>query len=196
MIFRKSVTPSSARATPDQNQNRKSYASGISISSNSSLNSLRVGNASLQPRANPALTGSRLPTAKPRNVHSSAGVEEEEYVPPVPAIPKAYESPKDPENKTFSFSVSTLKAGAAIVPSPERTTSDDMASSSLLKLCAVSARAYVSQASSMGLSCTFQLRHVLIDSSCAVTSVKWAWTLSLSLVYVSSSLFHLREAST
>lgn len=128
MIFRKSVTPSSARATPDQNANRKSYASGISISSNSSLNSLRVGNASLQPRGNAVLTGSRLPTAKPRNVHSSAGPEEEEEVPPVPAIPKAYESPKDPENKTFSFSASALKASAALRPSPERTTSDDMAS--------------------------------------------------------------------
>ncbi|KAL1592709.1 serine/threonine protein kinase, CMGC, dual-specificity [Paraconiothyrium brasiliense] len=131
MIFRKSVTPSSARATPDQNPNRKSFASGISISSNSSLNSLRVGNTSLQPR-NPALAGSRLPTPKPRNVHSSAGAEEEEEVPPVPAIPKAYESPKDPENKSFSFSASHLKASAALRPSPERTTSDDMASISSL----------------------------------------------------------------
>ncbi|KAJ4351204.1 serine/threonine protein kinase, CMGC, dual-specificity [Didymosphaeria variabile] len=131
MIFRKSVTPSSARATPDQNPNRKSFASGISISSNSSLNSLRVGNSSLQPR-NPALAGSRLPTPKPRNVHSSAGPEEEEWVPPVPAIPKAYESPKDPENKSFSFSTSALKASAALRPSPDRTTSDDMASISSL----------------------------------------------------------------
>jgi dual specificity tyrosine-phosphorylation-regulated kinase 2/3/4 len=132
MIFRKSVTPSSARATPDQNPNRKSYASGISISSNSSLNSLRVGNTTLQPR-NAALTGSRLPTPKPtRNVHSSAGPEEEEEVPPVPAIPKAYESPKDPENKSFSFSASALRSSAALRPSPERTTSDDMASISSL----------------------------------------------------------------
>ncbi|KAL5418655.1 hypothetical protein PMIN04_007215 [Paraphaeosphaeria minitans] len=131
MIFRKSVTPSSARVTPDQNPNRKSYASGISISSNSSLNSLRVGNTTLQPR-NPALAGSRLPTPKPRNVHSSAGAEEEEEVPPVPAIPKAYESPKDPENKTFSFSASALKSSAALRPSPERTTADGMASMSSL----------------------------------------------------------------
>ncbi|PSN65861.1 hypothetical protein BS50DRAFT_635070 [Corynespora cassiicola Philippines] len=109
MIFRKSVTPSSARATPDQAQNRKSYASGISLSSNSSLNSLRMNNQSLQPRLNPALSGSRLPTPKPRNVHSSAGGEEEEEVPPVPAIPKAYESPKDPEQSNFSFASSSLK---------------------------------------------------------------------------------------
>ncbi|KAF1965945.1 hypothetical protein BU23DRAFT_560640 [Bimuria novae-zelandiae CBS 107.79] len=128
MIFRKSVTPSSARATPDHNQNRKSYASGISISSNSSLNSLRAGNASLQPRANPTLAGSRLPTPKARNVHSSAGAEEEEEVPPVPAIPKAYESPKDPENQSFFFSAAAVKSSVAVRPSPERTTSDDMAS--------------------------------------------------------------------
>jgi len=123
MIFRKSVTPSSARATPDQN--RKSYTSGISISSNSSLNSLRVGNSTLQTRANPALTGSRLPTAKPRNVHSSAGGDEEE-VPPVPAIPKAYESPKDPEHSTFTFSTSSLKPGAQARTLPERIASDDV----------------------------------------------------------------------
>lgn len=128
MIFRKSVTPSSARATPDQNQNRKSYASGISISSNSSLNSLRVANATLQPRANPALTGSRLPTPKTRNVHSSAGANEGEEVPPVPAIPKAYESPKDPEHRGFSFSSPAVKSNAALRVSPERTTFDDAAS--------------------------------------------------------------------
>ena len=128
MIFRKSVTPSSARATPDQNQNRKSYASGISVSSNSSLNSLRVANATLQPRANPVLTGSRLPTPKTRNVHSSAGANEGEEVPPVPAIPKAYESPKDPEHRGFSFSSPAVKSNPALRPSPERTTSDDMAS--------------------------------------------------------------------
>lgn len=128
LIFRKSVTPSSARATPDQNQNRKSYASGISISSNSSFNSLRASNATLQPRVNTTLTGSRLPTPKTRNVHSSAGPDEGEEVPPVPAIPKAYESPKDPEHNTFLFSSSAVKASTAMRPSPERTTSDDMAS--------------------------------------------------------------------
>lgn len=105
LIFRKSVTPSSARATPEQN--RKSYGSGISISSNSSLNSLRPTNSNLQPRHS-VLSGSRLPTPKPRNIHSAAGAEEEE-VPPVPAIPKAFESPKDPEQGGFSFSMSSLK---------------------------------------------------------------------------------------
>ncbi|KAH7380315.1 hypothetical protein DE146DRAFT_761048 [Phaeosphaeria sp. MPI-PUGE-AT-0046c] len=107
IMFDKSVTPSSARATPEQN--RKSYASGISLSSNSSLNSLKIGGSGIPTRANPVLSSSRLPTPKPRNVHSSAGGEEEEEVPPVPAIPKAYESPKDPERSSFTFSTSSFK---------------------------------------------------------------------------------------
>ncbi|KAF3010026.1 hypothetical protein E8E13_011458 [Curvularia kusanoi] len=104
--IRKSETPSSARGSPDQN--RKSYASGISLSSTSSINSLKLGGSSIPLRTNPTLQTSRLPTAKPRNVHSSAGVEGED-VPPVPAIPKAYESPKDPERQTFSFSTAGAK---------------------------------------------------------------------------------------
>jgi dual specificity tyrosine-phosphorylation-regulated kinase 2/3/4 len=101
IFFEKSVTPSSARATPEPN--RKSYASGISLSSNSSINSLKIGGSGIPTRTNPVISSSRLPTPKPRNVHSSAGGEEEEEVPPVPAIPKAYESPKDPERSSFTF---------------------------------------------------------------------------------------------
>ncbi|KAF2272534.1 uncharacterized protein EI97DRAFT_461922 [Westerdykella ornata] len=114
MIFRKSVTPSSARGTPEQK--RKSYASGISLSSNSSLNSLKVTTSSMLLRGNPALSGSRLPTPKPRNVHSSAAGEDDEDVPPVPAIPKAYESPKDPDHTSFSF----LAATKSSMPQPSR----------------------------------------------------------------------------
>jgi dual specificity tyrosine-phosphorylation-regulated kinase 2/3/4 len=128
VLFRKSVTPSSARGTPDQN--RKSYASGISLSSNSSVNSLRPANASLQPRANPAFAGSRLPTAKPRNVHSSAGGNEEEEVPPVPAIPKAYESPKDPDQTSFSFSTASRKASESKA-SHGRTGTEDLSAAEI-----------------------------------------------------------------
>lgn len=114
VLFGKSVTPSSARATPEQN--RKSYASGISLSSNSSLNSLKIGGSGIPMRANPAHSSSRLPTPKPRNVHSSAGGEEEEEVPPVPAIPKAYESPKDPERGSFTFSAAAVKSSMQQAP--------------------------------------------------------------------------------
>jgi dual specificity tyrosine-phosphorylation-regulated kinase 2/3/4 len=103
MIPRKSVTPSSSRTTPEQN--RKSYSSGLSTSSNASLNSLRNTNLStVQPRQNQSSLTSRLPTPKTRNVHSSAGGDEEEEVPPVPAIPKAYESPKDFGDSQFTIS--------------------------------------------------------------------------------------------
>ena len=92
MLPRKTSTPSSSRTTPDIN--RKSYSSGLSIGSNGSYNTVRTSTGSLQPRLPPNISNSRLPTPKPRNVHSSAGNDDEE-VPPVPAIPKAYESPKD-----------------------------------------------------------------------------------------------------
>lgn len=94
MLPRKVPTPSSSRTTPDIN-NRKSYSSGISITSSTSYNTSRTSTGSLQPRIPQLASSSRLPTPKPRNVHSSAGNDEEEEVPPVPAIPKAYESPKE-----------------------------------------------------------------------------------------------------
>ena len=123
MSIRKSETPSSARATPEQN--RKSYASGISLSSTSSINSLKVGGSSIPLRTNPTLQSSRLPTAKPRNVHSSAGGETED-VPPVPAIPKAYESPKDPERQTFSFSTPSAKPGTPLASNQPASTNQNM----------------------------------------------------------------------
>ncbi|KAH0545170.1 hypothetical protein FGG08_000782 [Glutinoglossum americanum] len=105
MIPRKSVTPSSSRTTPDQN--RKSYSSGLSVSSNTSYNSIRTSTGSLQPRLSQSFSACRLPTPKPRNLHSSAATEEE--VPPVPAIPKAYESPKEQiEHPLFAIRKSSL----------------------------------------------------------------------------------------
>lgn len=97
MISRKSVTPSSSRTTPDHS--RKSFTSNISVSSSSnSYTSARTSTGSLQPRIGQAISGSRLPTPKPRNLHSSAN---EQDVPPVPAIPKAYESPKETSDGPF-----------------------------------------------------------------------------------------------
>ena len=89
MIPRKSVTPSSNRTTPDPN--RKSYSSGISNSSSTSYNSFLNSTGSL--RISQSLSTSRLPTPKARNESDIVGGGEE-VVPPVPAIPRAYESPK------------------------------------------------------------------------------------------------------
>ena len=89
LIPRKSITPSSNRTTPDHN--RKSYCSVVSNSSNTSYNSIRAP-ANLS-RLQPASSLSRLPTLKSRNETGTNGNDEE--VPPVPAIPKAYESPKN-----------------------------------------------------------------------------------------------------
>lgn len=97
MIPRKSITPSSSRTTPDHN--RKSYSSGISNSSSTSYNSL--GNSTGPIRISQSLSTSRLPTLKTRFDGAPAANEEE--VPPVPAIPKAYESPKTEIDQPFFY---------------------------------------------------------------------------------------------
>ncbi|KAH9885205.1 hypothetical protein F4778DRAFT_516794 [Xylariomycetidae sp. FL2044] len=93
MIPRKTSTPSSSRTTPDMS-NRKSYSSGLSVASTTSFNTHRTSTGSVQrgfPQGGPS---SRLPAPK-AVVHNPPPAEEEEDVPPVPAIPKAYESPKE-----------------------------------------------------------------------------------------------------
>ncbi|KAK4164818.1 putative dual specificity protein kinase [Cladorrhinum sp. PSN259] len=93
MLPRKISTPSSSRTTPDPN--RKSYSSGLSVNSNGSFNTVRTSTGSIQQRAAQNAAGSRLPAPKALSLHSAASFEDDEDVPPVPAIPKAYESPKD-----------------------------------------------------------------------------------------------------
>ncbi|KAL2130482.1 hypothetical protein VTI74DRAFT_6350 [Chaetomium olivicolor] len=93
MLPRKISTPSSSRTTPDLN--RKSYSSGLSVTSNASFGTtVRTSTASV-PQRNSQLASSRLPAPKALNLHNVASHDDEEDVPPVPAIPKAYESPKD-----------------------------------------------------------------------------------------------------
>ncbi|KAJ4306118.1 serine/threonine protein kinase, CMGC, dual-specificity [Collariella sp. IMI 366227] len=93
MLPRKISTPSSSRTTPDPN--RKSYSSGLSVTSNTSFGAgVRTSTASV-PQRNSQLLNSRLPAPKALNLHNSANHDDDEDVPPVPAIPKAYESPKD-----------------------------------------------------------------------------------------------------
>ncbi|SLM35126.1 dual specificity tyrosine-phosphorylation regulated kinase 2 [Lasallia pustulata] len=100
IIPQKSVTPSSARTTPDPSH--KSIHS-VSTSSNTSYNSCRTSSGSTQPRIPQSSSMSRLPTPRARS-ETTSNVGEEE-VPPVPAIPKAYDSPKyDIEGPYFSFS--------------------------------------------------------------------------------------------
>nr|POF11572.1 dual specificity protein kinase pom1 [Quercus suber] len=79
-----SISPTSARQSPEP---------AFALSTKSSLSSSSNGAAST----------SRLPTLKSRNLHSSSAQygEPEELVPPVPAIPKAYGSPKDYEKDFF-----------------------------------------------------------------------------------------------
>ncbi|KAL9016223.1 MAG: hypothetical protein Q9185_006423 [Variospora sp. 1 TL-2023] len=87
LLPQKSSTPTSSRTTPEQN--RKSYSSGISNSSTTSYNSCLSSTGPV--RTSQTFSTSRLPLLKTR--HDPLPTDGE-GVPPVPAIPKAYESPK------------------------------------------------------------------------------------------------------
>ncbi|OAA54241.1 dual specificity protein kinase pom1 [Niveomyces insectorum RCEF 264] len=102
MLPRKTSTPSSSRTTPDPN--RKSYSSGFSIGSSMSFNTVRSSTGSIQPRLSQgggggnasgvSTAGSRLPAPKVLNLHNNAPtLDDDEDVPPVPAIPKLFEPP-------------------------------------------------------------------------------------------------------
>ncbi|KAI8950021.1 hypothetical protein F4801DRAFT_364991 [Xylaria longipes] len=94
MIPRKASTPSSSSRTTPEVTNRKSYSSGLSVGSTTSHNTHRTSTSSIQ-RLSQGGQGTRLPAPKGLGLHNPPPAEEEEDVPPVPAIPKAYESPKD-----------------------------------------------------------------------------------------------------
>ncbi|KAL8686400.1 MAG: hypothetical protein Q9218_007133, partial [Villophora microphyllina] len=95
LVPRKNSTPTSSRTTPEQN--RKSYSSGISNSSTTSYNSCQSSSGPM--RISQSFSTSRLPMLKTRHDPLPPGVEAE--VPPVPAIPKAYESPKTEIDQPF-----------------------------------------------------------------------------------------------
>lgn len=95
LVPRKSLTPTSSRTTPEHN--RKSYSSGISNSSTTSYNSCQSSSGPV--RISQTTTTSRLPMLKTR--HDPLPIGAEEGVPPVPAIPKAYESPKTEMDQPF-----------------------------------------------------------------------------------------------
>lgn len=117
-IPRKSVTPSSTRTTPDPN--RKSYTSGLSLTPNAA-NSARNSASSVQTRQSQTpSSSSRLPTPKPRVEH--VVVTDEEEVPPVPAIPKAFESPKGEIEQPF-FPTSR-KSSLAVDPARSKSKRD------------------------------------------------------------------------
>lgn len=98
------ATPTSARASPEGRFGFSQGGGGVSLSSRSSYQSLNNSSGS----------ASRLPTPKPRNVHSSSAQygDEEEAVPPVPAIPKAYESPRENELPFFTNALRSSHTGS------------------------------------------------------------------------------------
>ena len=116
---RKSITPSSSRTTPDPN--RKSYSSGQSLSSSTSYGSAR-NSATIPVRFPLPISSSRLPTPKPR---LDTTITDEEEVPPVPPLPKAYESPASEIDVPF------FSARSSSLPPLDTPTSDSLDVSSL-----------------------------------------------------------------
>lgn len=116
-----STTPTSARASPEAKAANK--VGDHTLSNKSSYQSLMS-------HAN--TSASRLPQLKNRNVHSSSAQygEDSEVIPPVPAIPKNYESPKEYEHSFFSNSrksstttfgehaSNTLEGNSTLMPPP------------------------------------------------------------------------------
>jgi len=95
MIPRKSVTPSSQGTTPEPQ--RKSYSSGLSISSTST--SARTSTSSSQPKLAVNLVSSRLP--RPPQLER-----EDDDIPPVPPLPKNLASPSEPQSGESSLAPS------------------------------------------------------------------------------------------
>jgi dual specificity tyrosine-phosphorylation-regulated kinase 2/3/4 len=102
-------SPTSARASPEGRAFNFPFSNGttggVALSAKSSHQSLisQSGNS-----------GSRLPTPKPRQ-HSRTeqyGQDDDgELVPPVPAIPKAFESPKEHDQAPFFSSLKSMNSG-------------------------------------------------------------------------------------
>lgn len=112
LIPRKSSTPSSSRTTPDVN--RRPSAAGLPALNGTPQSAVRTSTGPLPPRLSQISSSSRLPTARPGNAQRSTSTEE---VPPVPAIPKAYESPRDANDKPYFGATEPVPALPNGVPS-------------------------------------------------------------------------------
>ncbi|CAD0109130.1 unnamed protein product, partial [Aureobasidium uvarum] len=107
---RPALTPLSNRATPETS-NRMAPPPNLNLSRTPSYQSLRAPSAG-QGKIGQSSSTSKLPTPKSRNLYSAAERrDDEEMVPPVPAIPKAYESPKDLIDIPFFSGLKTPLSG-------------------------------------------------------------------------------------
>ncbi|CAD0089125.1 unnamed protein product [Aureobasidium vineae] len=121
---RPALTPLSNRATPEAS-NRMAPPPNLNLSRTPSYQSLRAPSAG-QGKIGQSSSTSKLPTPKSRNLYSAAERrDDEEMVPPVPAIPKAYESPKDLIDIPFFSGLKTPLSGnvdneSSALPIPAR----------------------------------------------------------------------------
>lgn len=150
MIPRKTSTPSSSRTTPDMVNNRKSYSSGLSVGSTTSFNTHRTSTGSLQRAFAQGGPTSRLPAPKSMSVSTQPPPENEEDVPPVPAIPKAYESPKDGPSADMSFLDKVKSSHAAETSSLHSSSTGTVSSTPVFEPTKTSARIKKPSRSALG----------------------------------------------
>lgn len=97
-----SMTPTSTRATPERTQR---HSLGRSLSSRSSYSSLRPMSSSMQLPSGTVSSNTRPMQQKsqdtPNIANTQNGGNKEALVPPVPAIPRAYESPRETQDRPF-----------------------------------------------------------------------------------------------
>lgn len=99
MIPRKSVTPASSQGTTPE-PNRKSYSSGLSMSSGASTSARTSIGSTLQPKLALNIGGSRLP--RPPQLER-----DDEDIPPVPPLPKNLASPSTTDSSPLNTAKST-----------------------------------------------------------------------------------------
>ncbi|RYP03103.1 hypothetical protein DL764_005386 [Monosporascus ibericus] len=89
-----STTPS-ARRMSVMPGSHGAHATGLGARTISPTDAQRMKRSLQRAFIQGGANSSRLPAPKSMNIHNAPPTEEEEDVPPVPAIPKAYESPRD-----------------------------------------------------------------------------------------------------
>jgi len=125
-------TPSSIRASPEGRY--LPLGGGVGGGNGGGVSVLSSKSSYQSLLSNSATSGSRLPTPKPRQTHSSAaqyGDGNQELVPPVPAIPKAYDSPKEHEQPFFS-GFSSKSSHSPFSTGPEQTSGLDIGTETIL----------------------------------------------------------------
>lgn len=120
----KPKTPPSSRTTPDHNIR---FSAGRSLSSRSSYSSMRPASTTFQPPPTQNWHRSKSPNGRSK-IGDTASQGTTETVPPVPAIPKVFESPSSPVDEPFFESLEAQPVlSSTLAPDARKTKTLSMA---------------------------------------------------------------------